>query len=290
LIGLSPRHYAEVAGAAETAGFESIWLPDHLAFPAEIPPQYPYTDDGESGFPPGTPLLDPWTSLAFIAGVTTTVRLGTHIYILPLRHPFVTGRTLVTLDRLSRGRVILGAGVGWLEPEYDICGQDFRTRGQRMDEIIPLLRRLWSEPVVEHHGEHYSFPPVCFEPKPLQKSGIPIHIGGASAAALRRAGRLGDGYIDIGATTIEAVAEKLAVIESHRRDAGRLESPFEVTVGQDLFGDAARHEQLVNLGVSRVLLHPWISENRLSGSLAEALDFLEDFGERRVALGVAVDS
>jgi probable F420-dependent oxidoreductase len=285
LIGLSPRYYSEIARAAEAAGFESIWLPDHLVFPTRIPSQYPYSEDGNSGFPPSTPLFDPWVALSYVASATSTLRLGTHVYVLPLRHPFVTARSLVTLDRLSGGRVILGAGVGWLEPEYTVAGQDFHTRGQRMDEIIPLLRRLWSEPEIEHRGDHYSFDPVTFEPKPLQKPCIPIHIGGASAAALRRAGRLGDGYIDIGSKTVDDLAGRLAEIEHHRHEAGRSGTPFEVTVSHDLFGDPARHRQLAALGVARVLAHAWQSGDERAGSLEAALAFVEWFGDSREDLG-----
>ncbi len=109
LMGVSPRYYAEVAAAAEEAGFESIWLPEHLVYPEELPATYPYSESGLPITPAATPLFDPWVALAYIACATRTVRLATHVYILPLRHPISTARQLVTLDRLSGGRVILGA-------------------------------------------------------------------------------------------------------------------------------------------------------------------------------------
>ena len=287
LIGLSPRHFAEVSAAAEAAGFDSIWLPDHLVYPVDIPAQYPYSESGESGFPATTALFDPWISLAYVACATKRVRLSTHVYVLPLRPLFVTARTLVTLDRLSNGRVTLGAGVGWLQTEYEVSHQEFHNRGKRADELIPLLRRLWEEPVVEHHGEYYDFAPVAFEPKPVQKPSIPIHIGGSSPSALRRAGRLGDGYIDIGATSVAVVAERCASIRFHREDAGRSEVPFEVTVGADLFADPRQHRELRDLGVSRILTNLWMKDPDQIGSVTNAISFIEDFARRREEWGFA---
>ena len=286
LIGLSPRHYGDVAAAAEAAGFDSIWVPEHVVFPSRIPAQYPYTPDGDAGYPASTPLFDPWVSLSYIACATSTVRLGTHVCILPLRHPFLTARALVTLDRLSGGRVILGAGVGWLETEFEALGEDFHSRGRRADEIIPLLRRLWTEDEIEHHGEHFSFEPVHFDPKPVQKPAIPIHVGGSSRAALRRAASLGDGYIDIGATSVDDVRARLEVIDKHRLDAGRSDLPFEVTVSAELFDDRSQHERLAEIGVARILAHPWMGHDR-AGSRDDALAFIESFAASRTELGFA---
>ena len=177
-FGISPRYYGEVAQAAEQAGFESVWIPEHLVLPVDIPPTYLYSD---SGFPPitaDTPMYDPWVVLAAVSGVTSTIRLATNVFILPLRHPISTARSVVTLDRISGGRVTLGIGVGWLEQEFDVMGQSFHDRGRRTDEIIDILRRLWSEDVIEQHTEHFDFGPVKFQPKPLQKPSIPIEVGG----------------------------------------------------------------------------------------------------------------
>src|SRR5439155_16166462 len=127
-FGLSPRWYPEVAAAAEANGFESVWMPEHLVLPAEIPPTYLYT---ESGYPPitsSTPMYDPWVVLASVASRTSTIRLATNVYILPLRDPFVTARAVVTLDRVSGGRVTLGIGVGRLEEEFVAAGQEFHNR------------------------------------------------------------------------------------------------------------------------------------------------------------------
>jgi len=253
LFGYSPRFYADVAVAAEQEGFESVWMQEHLVFPAEIPGTSP---NSESGFPAvqsSTALFDPWIVHAAIAQATTTIRLGTNVFILPLRHPLVTARSLVTLDRISNGRVTLGVGVGWLEEEFVAAGVPFRERGRIADEVIPLLRRLWTDDIIDHHGDYYEFGPVAFQPKPRQRP-LPIHVGGGSGPALRRAGRLGDGWIEIGAHDLDDLKAKLAVVEQHRRDAGRDHLPFEVTVNGKLVGGLDGLRRLEELGIHRVVV------------------------------------
>lgn len=260
LYGLSPRHYPEVARAAEANGFESVWMPEHLVLPAELPATYLYTEDGRPPIAPRTPMYDPWVVLATIAAATERIRLATNVYILPLRHPVITARSVVTLDRVSGGRVTLGVGVGWLAEEFDVVGESFRTRGRRTDEIIPLLRRLWSEESITHRGEFYEFGPVTFEPKPVQRQdgagrrGVPVEVGGTSPAALRRAGRLGDGWIEIGAAGLDDVARMLEVVNAARAEAGRCGEPFEVTCG--LPGDLDEVRRAAELGVTRVVASP----------------------------------
>jgi probable F420-dependent oxidoreductase len=271
LFGLSPHLYAGVAVAAEEHGFESVWMPEHLVFPETMPTQYPYTDDGLPSVTSSTPLYDPWVVLAYVAHATTSIRLATGVYILPLRHPLATARSVVTLDRLSNGRVTLGCGVGWLEPEFTAVGESFRTRGARTDEIIPLLRRLWSEDVISHDGDHICFDAVRFEPKPRQAGGIPIEVGGNSPAALRRAGRLGDGWIEIGATDLTDVARDLAVIQRHRRDAGRADRPFEVTVSGAAAGDLDAVRACADIGVTRVMASLAFARRPTPESLVEAI-------------------
>lgn len=256
LFGLSPRYYPEIAAAAEAAGFESVWVPEHLVMPAAIPATYPYSESGYPPIDPGTPLFDPWIVLASIAQATTTIRLATNVYVLPLRHPLVTARSVVTLDRVSGGRVTLGAGAGWLEEEYDLVGQDFHTRGRRMDEIIAILRRVWdrSEEVIDHHGDFYDLGPFRFSPKPVQKPTIPIEVGGASKAALRRAGRLGDGWVAIGADERTTLGRMIAELQSYRSAAGRENLPFEVTAGGGTTASDAT--ALSELGVTRAVVGP----------------------------------
>jgi probable F420-dependent oxidoreductase len=257
ILGVGTRSVPEVASTFEASGFESIWIPEHLVFPAQMPPMYPYT---ESGYPPVTPdtaTFDPWVLLAYVAAATSRIRLGTNVYILPLRHPLITAKSVVTLDRVSGGRAILGVGVGWLPDEFSYLGLKFETRGTRTDSAIETIRRLWSEDVIDVHDEHFEFGPVKFNPKPLQKPGIPIEIGGGAGPALRRAGALGDGWIEIGSRDLDDFRAKLAVVQAARGKAGR-SGPFEVTTplrgitSDDLEG----YRRAEEAGVTRIIVSP----------------------------------
>ncbi|HSS08477.1 MAG TPA: TIGR03619 family F420-dependent LLM class oxidoreductase [Acidimicrobiales bacterium] len=243
MFGLSARHYSEVARVAEEHGFESIGMPEHLIFPEEMPAQYSYTEDGLPPMSADAPAYDPWPVLGAVAAATQKIKLATSVYILPLRHPVYTARSVVTVDRLSGGRVILGGGVGWLEEEFEVVGLNPHDRGRRTDEIIGILRRLWGEEdVIEHRGEYYKFGPVRFQPKPLAKPSVPIELGGTTSPALRRAGRLADGWIDhpevrpgkwtkagLDPDELARITACLKVVEQARRDAGREKTAFEVT-------------------------------------------------------------
>ena len=257
VMGVSLKSLGQVTRTYEEHGIESAWVPEHLVFPATMPPEYPYSDNGLPPVVSETPAYDPWVLLASLAAVTTTIRLATNIYILPLRHPLQTARSVVTLDRVSGGRVTLGVGVGWLSDEYEYMGLDFAARGRRADAIIEALRRLWSDDVIEIHNEHFSFGPVIFQPKPLQKPSIPIEVGGASGAALRRAGALGDGWIEIGCTSLEDFTAKLKVVKEARRRAGREHEPFEVTAAAGLGGPGLDgYRRLGDAGATRLLVGP----------------------------------
>ncbi len=280
LFGMSPRFYADVAQSAEANGFESVWMPEHLVFPEVIPPTYLYS---ESGYPPvtsDTPLFDVWVSLAFIAHATTTIRLATNVYVLPLRHPIEVARSVVTLDRLSNGRVTMGIGVGWLEDEFDAVGRGFHDRGRRTDAMIAVLRRLWTEDVIEVHDGFFDFGPVKFQPKPRARP-IPIEVGGASPPALRRAGRLGDGWIEIGSPSLDEAREKLAIVMQHRHEAGRDDQPFEVTMGGQFGRDLDGVRRAEEAGATRIVVAPLVSAGeRITPELVA--DFCKRFADEVV--------
>jgi probable F420-dependent oxidoreductase len=241
-----------VAQHAEAAGFESVWFGEHLVLPAELPSTYPYSESGASPLTPDTPLYDPWVMLAGIATATTTLRLGTNVYVLPLRHPLVTARAVITLDRLSGGRVTLGAGIGWLRDEFEAAGIPFSERGSRMDEIIPLLRRLWSEEdPITHEGRHFRFGPVHFRPKAIQRPSIPIELGGTSPAALRRAALMGDGWMELGSTDLDELANRIAWLTASRTEAGLGDRPFLITAA--IGSEDTSLDRLHRIGVTRVI-------------------------------------
>lgn len=265
---------ADVARVAEEAGFESVWMPDHLVLPTEIGSRYPYSATGQAPLPPHVPLMDPLTSIAFMAGKTSRIRFGIAVYILPLREFFTTARHVLTIDTLSGGRLLFGAGVGWMREEYDLAGRDWEHRGRVMDEYVRALRVLWRDEEPQFHGEYLDFGPVYFDPKPVHAGGPPIIIGGESAPAMRRAAALGDGWIGLGATPEQARGhvERLGLL---RREAGRGGEPFEVTVGGQVetLDDVAAYEAA---GVDRLIVHPW-------GHPREAAEQIERFGAEVIA-------
>jgi probable F420-dependent oxidoreductase len=272
LFGVSPRFYGDIARAAEDNGFESVWMPEHLIFPEEIPPTYLYSESGYPPVSPDTPLFDVWVVLAYIAQATSTIRLATNVYVLPLRHPVEVARSVVTLDRLSNGRVTMGVGVGWLEEEFDVVGRGFHDRGKRADAMIPLIRSLWTDDVIEVHNDYFDFGPVKFQPKPRYRH-IPIEVGGVSKPALRRAGRLGDGWIEIGSADLDDVKAKLDFIIAERADAGRADEPFEVTLGGSHAGDLDAIRRAEDIGATRLVVAP-------IGAAGASVDGIVDFIKR----------
>lgn len=282
--GISPRYYRDLAINADQVGFESIWLPEHLGWPATMPPTYPYSETGSPPATPSTPLFDAWVALAYLAGATRQIKFGTGVYILPLRHPLVTARAVLTLDRFSGGRAILGIGVGWLEEEFEVVGEDFPNRGPRTDEIIEILKKVWTEDTIEHHGEFYDFAhPVKFEPKPLRKPYPPILVGGLTRPALRRAARLGDGWIAVGQSASgESLKAGIETINRYRREVGREHEPFEI---QTDAGNASIDEirRLEDLGVTRVVVAPYPTIDQGRPSVDHALAGLEDYADRVIA-------
>ena len=270
LFMLRPEQLVPVARRAEELGFESVWVAEHLVFPTQIASKYPYAATGVPPINPGTPLLDPLLVLAQIAAVTTRIRLGTNIYLLPLRHPLVTARLGVTLDVLSQGRFSFGVGAGWLEEEFVAAGVDFKRRGALTRECVRALRTLWTESEPEFHGATFAFGPVKFEPKPVQKPHPPILVGGESAAALKRAAEVGDGWYGVRHTP-ESAAAQVAKLRQLRADAGRGAASFEITVSpgaSDLDRDTLA--RFADAGVDRVVSLPWTRAR-------EAMDALERF-------------
>ena len=251
---LNPTFHLEATLEAERLGFESVWLPEHLVFPVEMGGS-PHPGESHPPVPPSTPVFDCFAYLAFLAARTKRLRLGTHVYNLALRHPFVAARAVQTLDILSEGRAEIGIGAGWLASEWQARGLDFHSRGRRLDEALAVCKHLWSDEVFEHKGEFYEFGPVMFEPKPLQRPWPPIHVGGESEAALRRAARYGDGWIGMGHSP-ESVTEPVARLHALREQAETTDGRFEVSVGgtvEDRAGIAAWEEA----GVDRLIVSPW---------------------------------
>lgn len=264
---LNPKSWREVALVADEVGIESVFVSDHLIAPVRSVGSLGTGHDDEAArMNPATPLYDSLGYLHYLAGITSRVKLGTYVYLLGLRHPFVPARSFATLDRVSDGRALAGVGTGWLESEWDAVGISARQRGSRLDEAIDVCRALWrSEYVVEHHGEHFAFEPVGFEPKPVQPGGVPIHVGGGSAAARRRAALRGDGWMPIGHDRA-SLARHGAEIRRQRDDSPRAGAPFSVTAA-GVVRDPDDAEQWFAAGVDRVVVTPWRSSRTAADDL-----------------------
>ncbi|HEU4371165.1 MAG TPA: LLM class F420-dependent oxidoreductase [Methylomirabilota bacterium] len=210
-----PDAVRRFARAIEQIGYDHIDVFDHvvMGYPGHGRPPGPYAAT--------MPILEALMLLSHVAAVTERVTLGTEVLVLPQRHPTLVAKQVSTLDTLSGGRVRLGVGVGWQESEYEALGEDFRTRGRRMDEAIGLLRAYWSEPQVDAPGPHYPMTAMAMEPKPPQGRRLPIWIGGTSEAAYRRVGRLGDGWLASRITDAAGARAAIAAIHRHAEAAGR---------------------------------------------------------------------
>jgi probable F420-dependent oxidoreductase len=253
----------------EAVGFESLWIGDHLALPSALPEGYPYTDDGHVPFPPDTPLHDPLVVLAAMATATTRIRLGTAVYLLPLRAPVPVARAVTTLSALARGRLTFGIGTGWIRREFDDAGVGFDDRGARTDEMVALLRALWTGEVVEHHGTHYDVGPLKCAPCPNPVP--PIHVGGESARAVRRAAELGDGWIGM-----NHAPQAAGTVASRLRDAvaaaGRDPASFEVSIQAVGVPDADALARDAESGIDRLLVLARPLADGLGGEAADAVD------------------
>ncbi len=245
----------ELAQAAEGAGFESIWTVEHVIWPADYASSYPYDASGKMPGRSDTPLPDPLIWLAFVAARTSTIRLATGILILPERNPVVLAKEIGTLDTLSGGRFELGIGVGWLREEFDAIGVPWERRGARTDEYVGAMQALWSGDEVSFDGEFVSFANVSSNPKPVQPE-LPITVGGHSAAAARRAGRLGHGFFP-GTGTPAELAELFDITRQTAADAGRDPEAITLMAGHaGLFGDdpVGAAEELASVGVTRTII------------------------------------
>lgn len=224
LFGLAPDQYVPVVRHAEACGFSSVWLADHLLTPLDFAPDYPYNPTGRPSYSSDTPLVDILVLAGHLAAVTSTIRIGTGVYILPLRSPFVTARAVATVQDLSDGRFLFGVGTGWMREEFDAVGERFDGRGARTEEIVEILRLLWTGNPVRYDGRDYRFEPVRLAPRPVRR--IPLLFGGTTDVALDRAARLGDGWF----APKLPLADALAVggrLRALREKAGRADQDFQ---------------------------------------------------------------
>ncbi len=217
------------ARAADDAGFDGLWVFDHVVLQREQQSKYPYSPDGNMHVPPTMDFLEPLILLTYLAGITKRVRLGTSVLVLPMRQPVLHAKMMATIDFLSGGRFALGAGVGWWKQEFEVLSVPFERRGKRMDECLQLLRALWSEEFVNFKGEFYEAVDWSCNPKPVRPEGIPIWLGGESKGQLGRVGKYADGW-QATAKSLPTLMQDFEVAKEAAVAAGRDPSKLVITL------------------------------------------------------------
>lgn len=245
---------------AEALGYESVWTAEHVVIPTSYASVYPYNPDGKLPFKPDAPIIDPLVALTFIAAATTRLRLGTGVNILPQASPLYLAKWASSIDHLSRGRLMLGLGVGWLREEFEAIGVPFARRGRRADEYLEALKAVWTGENVEYRGEFVDWHGFSMRPTPAQQGGVPLVIGGVTPPAIRRTVKYGDGWYVIGKDLDEYRAHVRALHEECARQ-GRDPTEIELTAywnyraeGPDslaVYRDLGIHRLLVNMHALR---------------------------------------
>jgi probable F420-dependent oxidoreductase len=255
-VTADPRWMVAFARHLEACGFESITAVEHTVLATRYDSVYPYDPSGRVELAADCPVPDPLDLLSFLAAHTDRLGLATGVLVLPNHHPVVLAKRAATVDALSGGRLRLCVGVGWLREEIEACGTAFESRGRRADEQLAVLRALWEQRPdgVTHHGEFFQFENAVCSPKPVAGPNLPVHIGGHSKAAARRAGRFGDGFQPLGVTGAQ-LDELLTLMRDEAQAAGRDHADIEVSLGHSVTKiDAERAEKLTAQGADRLVL------------------------------------
>ena len=250
----TPAMVRDFGRRAEGIGLESIWMGEHVVLFDKNTYGYPSSKDGRIPVPEGGGMLDVTATFGFLASVTTTLRFGTGVALVPQRNPIYTAKEMVTLDWLSGGRLDFGIGVGWNKEEVEACGYRWEDRGARCDEFLEVMRRLWTEPVVDFAGKWVKFETLRLDPKPIQKPHVPIIVGGYADAAFRRAVRFGAGWYGFNLDP-ERTRGMLAKLDAAFEKVGRKrDKSFEIVITPPMNAGAETLEAYAALGVDRLVM------------------------------------
>jgi probable F420-dependent oxidoreductase len=272
-----PDQLVDVAKICDEVGFDGAFISDHMFYPGDYENKYPYSEDGKlDGFTAETAWPDPWVTIASMAAVTERLRFTTFIYILGLRNPISVAKSTSTLGVLTNDRFALGVGAGWMREEFETMGVEFKTRGKRLDESIEVLHKLWSGDLVEHHGKHFDFPPLSMCPVPEKR--VPVWVGGISSPALRRAARIGDGWLGSGQTADQAV-ELLNELNGYRKEYGRENEPFESIVPLVTPPTPDDLKKIEDAGADATVSYPFTYTVGPTSTLDTKRAYLEGFAE-----------
>ncbi len=258
---------ALLAKRAEDLGFESFWVPEHAILPVRTTSPYAGAEDGTIPEEYGR-IVDPFIALARASAVTSRIKLGTGICLVPERNPLLLAKEIATLDRYSEGRFIFGIGAGWLREETEIMGGDFEHRWTQTRESIEAMKELWTQEEAEYHGRYYDFPPVRSFPKPAQDPHPPVYLGGKAQNVFRRVVAYGDGWMP-NRVTPEEIRAGRATLDELAETAGRDPESIDILAfgfpGQ--FRTAGEVEELVEAGADRVTV--WLTRTEGEAALAE---------------------
>ncbi len=271
-----PLQLGPLCQAADRAGYAYASLSDHLVHPQTLETPYPYTEDGSPRWPPFTAWPDPWVTVGALAAQTERLQFYTSVYVLAMRDPYSVAKMVGTASVLSGGRVALGIGAGWMKDEFQLVEREFHNRGKRIDEMIPVLRKLWSGGWVEHHGEFYDFAPLEMSPVPPNE--IPIYVGGVSKPALRRAATAANGWI----SDLHDFAELeglVAEVKAYRADSERAAEPFPIFASVTDMAGVDGYRRLEEIGVTHVVTFPWVFYHGLTEDLSEKIDGTARFAD-----------
>ena len=275
-----PTQYAPLATAAEASGWDSFVVPDSLCYPEVSDSRYPYTDDGSREFLADKPFLDPFALISSLGAITERLRFTTFVLKLPIRSPVLVAKAACSVAVLTRDRLGLGVGLSPWPEDFEVTGTDWATRGPRMDEIIAIVRGLARGGFFSFRGAHYDIPSIRMNPVPSRP--IPVLIGGHAEPALRRAARLGDGWMHAGGDRAALVAA-IARLRELLREYGREREPFEVhAIALDAYSvNGVR--RLEELGVTDVIVGFRNSYERDTQTLQHKLDALRGYADRVIA-------
>ncbi|MFZ1489323.1 MAG: TIGR03619 family F420-dependent LLM class oxidoreductase [Ilumatobacteraceae bacterium] len=249
-----------VATLLDRAGYHGLMVSDHLVHPRELTSPYPYSPhpDGRPIWEPETAWPDPWVLIGAMSALTTQLRFTTNVYVAPHRPILQLAKEVATASVISGGRVMLGAGAGWMREEFELQGQEYATRGKRLTEMVRALRELWKGGWVEWHGDHYDIPELMMEPHP--PAPVPIYIGGYSDIALKRAAQVGDGWIG-GAYPYDEAVQYARKLKEYLRAEGRAGEPFEIILGIYEMPSADLYRRAEDDGITAMMCQPWALAN-----------------------------
>lgn len=266
----------KIAPVADQTGWEAISFSDHVVHPEAISTPYPYTKDGSRRWQAYTDWPDPWVMIGALSTITTRLRFTNNIYVLPMRNPYLVAKSISTAAIVSNNRVTAAIGVGWSKDEFNLMQQDFHTRGKRTDEMVEIMKLLWTGEMVEYQGQYYQFDSMEMNPAPTEH--IPIWVGGISDPAMKRAARIADGWV----TDLQSSKEIIACIEkikAFRKDYGRENEAFEIMATPSDAFTIEGYQKLEDAGVTHILTQPWPFYHGETDNIEKKIDGVKRYAE-----------